>query len=362
MNDNYYMKKAIELAVKGDGKVSPNPLVGAVIVKDNEIIGYGYHEKYGDLHAERNAFKNCKIDTTGATIFVTLEPCCHFGKTPPCTDIIIEKKIKRVVIGSLDPNPKVSGKGVAILQEAGIDVTIGVLENECVSMNKIFFHYIKTKTPYVKLKYAMTIDGKIATMTGHSKWITDVEARENVHKDRNKYTAIMIGVNTLIVDDPMLDCRIKEGVNPIRVICDTNLRTPINSKIVETSKDIRTIIATKVKNDKSKIPFLEKGVEVLSIDVKDNKIDLQHLVKELGKMSIDSILLEGGSELNFSAIDSKIVNATSVYIAPKIVGGATAKSPIGGNGVPFMSKAINLINSEIIKIGNDFLIESEVIY
>ena len=228
MTDTEYMKIALELAKKGCGFVNPNPMVGAVIVKGDEMIGMGYHEKYGNLHAERNAILSCKKSPKGATLYVTLEPCCHYGKTPPCTEAIIESGISKVVIGSSDPNPLVQGQGVNILRNNGIKVIENVLKEECDEINKAFFHYIKTKTPYVVMKYAMTIDGKIATYTGKSKWVTGEEARQNVHKDRHKYSAIMVGVGTVLADNPMLNCRIEECKNPIRIICDTNLRTPIN--------------------------------------------------------------------------------------------------------------------------------------
>ena len=239
-DDEKYMRHAIELAKKGLGWTNPNPMVGAVIVKDGKIIGEGYHKKYGELHAETSALNNCTKSPEGATIYVTLEPCCHHGKQPPCTEAIIKAGIKRVVIGSLDPNPLVSGKGMQILREHNIQVDNKLVCNrECIDMNYVFFHYIKEKLPYVIVKYAQTLDGKIATHNGLSKWITGEAARENVHMDRHRYSAIMVGINTVIKDDPMLNCRCKDiekPHNPVRIVCDTRLRTPLDSRLVKTAR------------------------------------------------------------------------------------------------------------------------------
>ncbi len=362
MKDENYMTQAIKLAIKGKGYVNPNPLVGAVIVKDGEIIGTGYHEKYGSLHAERNALKNCISSPSGGTMYVTLEPCCHYGKTPPCTEAIIESGIKKVFIGSRDPNPKVMGKGIASLKEHGIDVIENFMKDECDAINSIFFHYIKTKTPYVTMKYAMTMDGKIATVTGKSKWISCEESRLDVQNDRHNLSAIMVGVGTVLVDDPLLTCRIQGGKNPIRVICDTNLRTPLSSRIVLTAKEVPTIIATSVSEESQLNLYRHRGCQLLVIPKKGDHIDLNFLMKSLGEMGIDSILLEGGSTLNWSCLSAGIVNKTKVYIAPKIFGGASAKGPIGGIGVSLPSESFMLSNSIISRIGTDLIVESEVKY
>lgn len=362
MNDEKYMQIALDLALKGTGKVNPNPLVGAVIVKEGKIIGQGYHEKYGELHAERNAFKSCSTFPNGATMYVTLEPCCHYGKTPPCTEAIMEHKISKVVVGTLDPNKKVAGKGIEILKQNGIEVVVGVLEEKCKQVNEVFFHYITQHTPFVMVKYAMTMDGKIATVTGKSKWITCAESRQRVHQDRNKYSAIMVGIGTVLNDDPMLTCRIEDGRNPIRIICDSSLRTPIDCNLVKNANEIRTIIATNVADKYLHKSYLEKGCEVLTVSKKSNRIDIQELMKQLGEMKIDSIILEGGSTLNFSALESRIVNKVQCYIAPKIFGGVLAKSPVGGNGFFEVSGSIGLKNTVITQIDTDYLIESEVDY
>ena len=318
-NDQDYMKIAMELAQKGKGRVNPNPLVGAVIVKDEEIIGRGYHQAYGEAHAEPNALTDCVRSPQGATLYVTLEPCSHQGKTPSCTETIIGNKIHRVVIGSEDPNPLV--KGIEILKENGVEVVTGVLQKECEEMNRVFFHYIKTGKPYILMKYAMTLDGKIATRSGKSKWITGEEAREAVHQTRNDYSGIMVGVNTVLKDNPLLTCRIKGGRNPNRIICDTHLRTPLSSRVVETARYIPTYLATCCGDEKKIKRFKIMGVKILEIPEDKGYLNLDMLMKKLGTEGIDSILLEGGGTLNFSALKAGIVNALQVYLAPKIFGG-----------------------------------------
>ena len=243
MTDEQYMRRAIELAKRGMGYTSPNPMVGAVIVKDGRIIGEGWHERYGELHAERNALKHCKESPQGADMYVTLEPCCHHGKQPPCVEAVIEAGIKRVYVGSDDPNPLVAGGGIKILKEHGIEVVTQVLKDECDRLNEVFFYFIQTRRPYVAMKYAMTMDGKIATYSGLSKWITGEKAREHVQNLRHRYKAIMAGIGTVLADDPLLTCRIEGGVNPIRIICDTHLKPPPESQIVNTAKEVPTIVA-----------------------------------------------------------------------------------------------------------------------
>ncbi len=360
MTDIDYMSLALELAQKGCGWVSPNPMVGAVIVKNGEIIGKGWHQKCGELHAERNALADCNVSPKGATMYVTLEPCCHYGRTPPCTEAIIESGIKRVIIGTLDPFPLVSGKGIAILREHGIEVIEGVMKPECDKLNEVFFHFIHTERPFVMMKYAMTMDGKIATYTGASRWITDELARQRVQEDRHRYSAIMVGVGTVLADDPMLTCRLEHGRNPVRIICDTHLKTPLNSQIVQTATKVPTIIATSCAEDRKQFPFRKAGCEILVIPRNGDYIDLNELMKTLGKLKIDSILLEGGATLNWSALSSGIVNKVQCYIAPKLFGGINARSPISGQGVKEPSESYHLINTIITQIGEDFLIESEV--
>lgn len=372
MPEEKYMRRAIELAKKGSGHVNPNPLVGAVIVRDGEIIGEGYHECYGQLHAERNAIANAKKrgnSLEGSTIYVTLEPCCHYGKTPPCTEAIIEEKIARVVVGSDDPNPLVSGKGFQMLREKGIEVIPHFLKEECDAMNHVFFHYIRTGTPYVAMKYAMTMDGKIACYTGDSKWVTGEESRAHVQTLRNHYKGIMAGIGTVLADDPMLNCRIEGGRDPIRIITDSHLRIPMDSQLVRTAGQQPLIVACLPDADEEKAAQLqEKSVEVLRIpgvttaDITEEQkevISLPVLMKELGARKIDGILLEGGGQLNESALQAGIVDRIYCYIAPKIFGGAQAKTPVEGQGLTRAADAWQFNRIGMQEFGQDILLEYE---
>ena len=361
MCDIEYMKQALELAKKGRGFVNPNPLVGSVIVKDKKIIGEGYHQEYGGSHAEINALASLKESPTGATMYVTLEPCSHYGKTPPCVDAVIKSGISRVVVASLDPNPLVAGRSMAKMQEAGIDVELGVLKAECDELNAVFFHYITNKTPYVVMKYAMTLDGKIATHTGESKWITGEAARKKVHEDRHLYSGIMVGIKTVITDDPMLDCRIEGGRNPIRIICDTALRMPTYSRIFKTARQVKTILITACTDEKKKQLYKDAGCQVMRVPLKDNRLNLKVAMKILAENHIDSILLEGGATLNASALEAGIVNKVQTYVALKLFGGQDAPTPIAGLGVAHPKQAYMLKKKKIMILGEDILIESEVV-
>lgn len=358
--DEYYMSLALNLALKGKGKVNPNPLVGAVIVKNGKVIGKGYHERYGKEHAEVNAFNNLSESADNATIYVTLEPCAHYGKTPPCVNKIIENNIKRVVIGAVDDNPLVTGKGIKKLKSAGIEVKVGVLEEECKKLNEVFFKYISTKRPFVLLKSAMSLDGKISTYSGESKWITSKESREEVHKLRNDLMAILVGVNTIIKDNPRLTCRVEDGRNPIRIVVDSFLRIPMDSNVIK-DKEAKTIIATTKFAKKDKILSLRNsGIEVLVINSKNNKVDLDELMVKLGELNIDSILLEGGSTLNFSALKQGIVDKIQIYIAPKIIGGEKSKTPVDGQGIDKLKNAFKVRNLSYSKVGSDILLEGYI--
>ena len=394
------MQRAIALAKKGAGFVNPNPMVGCVVVKDNEIITEGYHEYYGGLHAERNALTNTTADCKDATLYVTLEPCCHHGKTPPCTDIIIEKGIKKVVVGLLDPNPLVSGKGISILQDAGIEVVTGVEEDKIKELNKVFLKYIKTKRPYVILKTAMTLDGKIASHTGDSKWITNEKSRQLVHKLRSEMMGIVAGIGTVKADNPMLNCRIEGQQStdnsqqslttkvhqPIRIIVDTKASISLDSNIVKTANEYRTILAigrdvTPVASEKNECRDVtpvaseqttdnrqqttdEKlksfNVEILQCEVKDGHVDINDLMIKLGQKGIDSLLLEGGSCLNAAFLEAGCVDEVYAFIAPKIIGGEHSKSPIGGKGIELMRDAITFGKIEIEQIENDILIKGKI--
>ncbi len=354
------MRRAVELAKLGIGKVNPNPLVGAVIVKEGRIIGEGYHAKYGELHAERHAFSRLTEEAEGAEMYVTLEPCCHYGKQPPCTQAIIEHGIKKVFVGSDDPNALVAGKGVQALREAGVEVVTQVMKEECDALNPVFFHFITTKTPYVLMKYAMTMDGKIACDTGKSQWITGEEARSHVQETRDALMGIMVGIQTIISDNPRLTCRIPGGRNPIRIICDSHLRIPMEAEVVQTAKKMKTVVAT-VSSEQEKISVLrEAGVKVLITDSADGKVDLQDLMQKLGQEKIDSILLEGGGTLNQSALQSGIVNHIQIYLAPKIFGGTGKYTPVSGIGVKEPDEAYLLINRKIGIFGEDILLDYDV--
>lgn len=360
MEDRDYMALALSLAERGVGWASHNPMVGAVIVKDGKIIGQGWHEKCGQPHAERNALAACNQPPQGATMYVTLEPCCHYGRQPPCTQAVLEAGIRRVVVGSGDPNPLVAGKGLAILRQAGVEVTEHVLETECEKLNEVFFHYIRTKRPYVVMKYAMTLDGKIAAHTGDSKWVTGEEARNHVQKLRHRYTGIMVGVGTVLADDPLLTCRIPGGRNPVRILCDTHLHTPLTARVVTTARQVPTLLATCCTDPEKRAAYEAMGCQVLSGPERDGHVDLNWLMEELGRREIDSILLEGGGTLNWAALEQGIVQKVLAYIAPKLAGGKEAKTPVEGTGIDRMARAIRLEHSSITRIGEDFLIESEV--
>ncbi|MGX3020792.1 bifunctional diaminohydroxyphosphoribosylaminopyrimidine deaminase/5-amino-6-(5-phosphoribosylamino)uracil reductase RibD [Ursidibacter sp. B-7004-1] len=360
MSHTEFMQKAIDLAKQGVGWTNPNPLVGCVIVKNGEVIAEGYHTRYGEWHAERQAILNCQQNLTGATAYVTLEPCCHYGRTPPCSDLLIEKGIKTIVIGSADPNPLVAGKGVTQLRNAGIEVIENILREECDALNPIFFHYIRTQRPYVLMKYAMTADGKIATSTGESKWITSETARQSVQQTRHQYSAIMVGVETVLADDPLLNCRIENAKQPIRIICDSRLRTPVQSKLVQTAKQYRTIIATLNDNEDQHLAYQTFGVEILVTKSDNKRVDLNDLLQKLGKQGIDSLLLEGGSQLNFSFVEKGLINRVHCYIAPKLLGGITAKTPVGGTGIPQLAQALKLKTPQIEIVGQDILLDFEI--
>ena len=367
MLEEKYMLRAIELAKKGVGWTNPNPLVGAVIVKDGRIIGEGWHHICGQLHAERDALKNVTEDPADATIYVTLEPCCHHGKQPPCTEAVIEAGIARVVIGSRDPNPKVAGGGVKALRDAGIEVVMDYMRDECDVINDVFFHFITTQTPFVTMKYAMTSDGHIATETGKSKWISGELSRSEVHKMRHSHMAIMAGIKTVLADDPLLNCRAKvrghededimvNGKNPIRIILDDHLRIPMDSQLVQTAFDQPLIVVTLPESENKEKLLLEKGAQVLHIpkDEKTGCVDLNILMSELGKLQIDSILLEGGGMVNASAIRSGIVSEIDVFMAPKMFGGG--KSPVASLGIDEPSQTPKLYMKECRQVGEDLLI------
>lgn len=366
MAEEQFMKRAIELAKQGVGWTAPNPLVGAVVVKNGRVIGEGYHRKYGELHAERNALAACTEDPAGATLYVTLEPCCHYGKTPPCTEIIIEKKIAKVVIGSRDPNPKVAGKGARILREHGINVVEDYMREACDALNPVFFHYITTKTPYVVLKFAMTLDGKIATRTSASKWITGEAARNHVHQLRGRYAGILAGIGTVLADDPMLNCRIDGAHQPLRIILDSHLRIPMGSRLVRSAKEYPLLIvcneSTRDREEgTNRIQKLEEaGAKVWALPEKNGHPDLNVLMQRLGEEKIDSVLIEGGGTVNEAVLKAHIVHHVYAYIAPKIFGGEDAKTPVEGSGIRLPQECAKLRLAKITVLLNDMLLEYDV--
>ena len=346
--DEKYMQMAIELAKKGAGAVNPNPMVGAVVVQAGKVIGTGYHRYFGGPHAEvyalDEASKNSK-DLSNATIYVTLEPCSHYGKTPPCAEKIVKLGLKRCVIGSSDPNPKVAGKGVQILKNAGIEVTENVLKEECDKINQVFFKYILTKLPYLFLKCAITLDGKIATKTGNSKWITNEAAREKVQFYRNKFMGIMVGINTVLADNPSLTARIENGVNPYRIIIDPHLKTEKIHNIIKENIDEKTIIVTseKNKNSEKQLDFSENN-KVKFVFLNGTKFSFKEILEKIGTLGIDSILLEGGQSLISQAFEEDVIDAGEIFIANKILGDAEGKSFIAGFDKKNMDESIILKN------------------
>lgn len=355
-----FMKRALEISSRGEGRVNPNPLVGAVIVKDGRIIGEGWHEYYGGPHAEVNAVRSATEDVRGSTIYVTLEPCSHYGKTPPCAELLRAKGFRRVVVAMTDPNPLVAGKGIEILREAGIRVDVGMLEKEAQKLNEIFIKYILTKQPFVIMKSAMTLDGKTATSEGESKWITGKESREYVHRIRNRVSGIMVGIGTVLADDPSLTARTEGGCDPVRIIVDSRLRIPMAAKALHSPG--RTIIATTEGYDRNRYEELEEldSVEVLVSGKPGSGVDLKHLMSHLGSKGIDSVLLEGGSELNWSMINEGLVDKVMTFIAPKILGGCESKTPVGGDGFPGLDDALVLNGVEVTRFGDDTMIEGYV--
>ena len=359
--DEKYMRLAMQLAGNAIGRTSPNPLVGAVIVKDNRVVGCGWHRKAGTPHAEVHALNQAGELAQGADVYVTLEPCAHYGKTPPCAKALVEAKVKNVYGGLLDVNPKVAGKGFKILEDAGIHVEYGFLQDELRKQNEVFFKWIEHKKPFIVLKAAMTLDGKIATATGQSKWITNEISRAYGYKLRDIYDGIMVGINTVIEDNPMLTARVDGGKNPIRIVVDSSLKIDINANVVQ-DKSAKTIIATTDKADKDKILKLQaQDVDVIVVDKdKNDKVDIEKLLDILGQQNICSILVEGGATLSGSFVAKKLVDKVYFFIAPKIVGGKEAKTPVAGTGILNLQEALALKDIQIEKLEEDILIIGRV--
>lgn len=356
MDDTYYMREALSLAEKGYGWTSPNPVVGALLVKNGRIIGRGYHKHCGENHAEVNAIISAGDSANGSTLFVNLEPCNHFGRTPPCTDMIIKSGIKEVVIAHKDPNPIVNGKGIERLRKAGINVRVGVLEETAKLLNEVYLKFIMKERPFVILKAGMSLDGKIATSAGDSKWITCEESRNYVYSLRSRVDAVLVGIKTVLLDNPYLTSHGKgTRKNPKKVVLDTDSRIPLNSNVF---RDDNLIIVTTDLASGARIKKIEKaGSEVLVVGRVKNKVDLGKLLKRLGQMNVASLLVEGGSEVNGSFFDSRLVDKVLFFMSPMIIGGMSAYSSVGGNGISVLKDAIRLRDVNVGRIGRDYLFE-----
>jgi len=357
--DQSYMQRALELAAQALGRTSPNPVVGSVIVKEGKIIGEGYHRQAGTPHAEIHALRQAGDEAADATVYVTLEPCSHYGRTPPCADALVEAGVKKVVVAVLDPNPQVAGRGIQKLIDAGIDIQTGILENEARQLNEAFFKHIQTGLPFVALKTAMTLDGKIATRTGDSRWITSSDARTYVHQLRNTYDAIMVGIGTVLHDDPMLNTRldIDDIHHPLRIIVDTNLDLPLSSQIVRSANELPSLVfCSELANKDKDAQLTANGCEIIRLPLENGLVPLNNVLEHIGSRGICSLLVEGGGEINASLLEKQMLDKVYCFIAPKIIGGRTAPSPIGGLGLNKMQDAWELQSIDIKKLQRDILI------
>ena len=358
-DDEKYMSMALRLAEKAKGRTSPNPMVGAVVVKGGRVIASGYHHRAGGPHAEAIALKKAGTKANGATLYVTLEPCSHTNKrTPPCTPLVLQSKVKRVVISMIDPNPRVSGGGIKTLRKAGIEVTTGVLGTEAKKLNEAYIKYITTGMPFVTLKIAQTLDGKIATASGESKWITGEKARAEGHRLRNSNDAILVGINTVLKDNPSLTTRLPGGRDPIRIIVDSRLRIPLNAKVITQRSSAKTCIAALDTMPKNKlVKLLDAGAEILLARGRKGHVDLKYLMKMLGSFGIASVLIEGGAEINASALRSDIVDKVVMFIAPRIMAGTDSLSCIGGSSPVTLSRTVMLHDVTSRFVGRDLMVE-----
>ncbi|MFN3534282.1 MAG: bifunctional diaminohydroxyphosphoribosylaminopyrimidine deaminase/5-amino-6-(5-phosphoribosylamino)uracil reductase RibD [Desulfatiglandales bacterium] len=354
--DQYFMRLAIREAKKGRGKTSPNPCVGAVLVKDGSLIGKGYHKRAGMPHAEVEALSSTKEDPSGATLYVTLEPCNHYGRTPPCTEAILKARIKRVVIGTLDPNPHVEGGGKERLKREGIEVVEGVLERECYRLNEGYMKYVRTGLPFVYAKAAITLDGFTATSTGDSKWITGERARRYGHRLRSMVDAVMVGSGTVLKDDPLLNVRlIRSKKTPYRVVLDSRLSIPQDSALLRDGKDVILITGEGVDIQRI-LPYESKGARVIRCPTRGGRIDALSCLKILGKMGIQTILLEGGATLTASFLEERMVDKFYVFVAPKLLGGSDGHPVIRGVGPTEIRNTLRLTQTEVVRLGEDILI------
>ncbi len=357
----YYMRLAMKLAMKASGMVSPNPMVGSIVVKDGKIIGKGYHKKAGLRHAEVAALDEAQGRAKGATLYVTLEPCAHFGRTPPCVERIIASDVKEVIVGMIDPNPLNNARGISILKQHNIKVEVGFLEDELRKLNEVFLKYITKRMPFITVKVGQSLDGKVATKTGDSKWITSDKSRGYAHRIRRDYDAIMVGVNTVLRDNPRLNAWFSEKQHPVKIIVDSQLSTPANANIF--SGESRVIIATLLENpgqETENRKILEQKAKILDVKENDGQINLKDMMKKLAQLEITNLLVEGGGTLIGSLFDDGLVDKVLFFVSPKIIGGKDAVSSVMGKGISRIDKAIKLKDVRLKRIGEDFLIEGYV--
>ncbi len=358
--DEKYMRQALQLARRGLGKTSPNPMVGAVVVKGDRIIARGYHRYFGGDHAEVDAIKHTAADVSGATMYVTLEPCTHYGKTPPCVDAIVRAKIGRVVIGTLDPFPEMQGKSLEILKENGIETTVGVLENECRALNEAYLKYMSAGMPFVTVKFAQTLDGRIAAAAGASRWISSPPSRILAHRLRARHDAILVGVGTVLADDPELTVRLVPGRNPVRVVLDSRLSIPLEARVLKDLPAARTLVAATPAADKAKAAALARmGIEVLTVPPDaEGRVDIGVLMKMLAERRISSVLVEGGAAAITSFLRLGLADKLVVFIAPRVLGKGT--DSVGELNITEISKALKLTYERVYRSGVDIVVEARL--
>ncbi|MGI6065595.1 MAG: bifunctional diaminohydroxyphosphoribosylaminopyrimidine deaminase/5-amino-6-(5-phosphoribosylamino)uracil reductase RibD [Bacillota bacterium] len=363
LTDELFMKKALELARLAEGWTSPNPMVGAIVVRDGRIIGQGYHQRAGTPHAEVHALRMAGKEAKGSTLYVTLEPCCHYGRTPPCVDTILEAQVARVVTAMEDPNPKVAGGGLKKLRQNGVEITTGVLENEARVLNEIFLKSITAALPYIAVKSALTLDGKIATKTGSSRWITGHEARLKAHRLRHIHDGVLVGIGTILADNPQLTVRIPGETlkNPVRIVIDSSLRITPDAQVLNQSQAPTLIYTARPAAEKME-KLKSQGVKVIKCPGPDGQVDLKEALKDMFQRGISSILVEGGAGINGTLLDQKLIDKMYVFYAPKVIGSHLAPGMFAGSGVSDMQDAVLLDKTSVEIIGPDVLISGYPIY
>lgn len=362
------MTLALRLAAKGQGTASPNPMVGALVTQHGRIVGTGFHLRPGQPHAEILALRRAGTRTRGATLYVTLEPCCHVKKrTPPCVPAVVNSGVRRVVVAMSDPNPSVKGKGLAALRRAGLSVTTGIARREAEELNRAYGHWIKTKRPYVILKAGMTLDGQIATASGESRWITSHQSRQEVHRLRSQVDAILVGVGTVQADDPSLTARTGRALKrlasrqPLRIVVDSRLRLPVKAQILSRQRESKTLVATTRAAASDRVRALQrKGIETITLPSVGGRVSVSALLKELGRRGVTSVLVEGGSEINASMLNAKLVNHVRLYIAPTLLGGGNAKGVVGGASPVRLGQALKLRHMQVRSVGGDVVVEGDL--